>query len=103
MNRPLEVLEASPTGNVELLLHSCAERYAAVRRRHALQPGLRPRLPPCVFQALGCIPGCHPASPRLLPYVPWPQAHVSLDAAPCVPGCPLTCPRREGRCSWSSV
>ena len=26
------MLEASPTGNVELLLHSCAERYAAAGR-----------------------------------------------------------------------
>jgi hypothetical protein len=29
---PDQVLEASPTGNVELLLHTCAERYAAAGR-----------------------------------------------------------------------
>lgn len=32
MGRPLEVLEGSPTGDVELLLHSCAERYASAGR-----------------------------------------------------------------------
>ena len=49
MGRPLEVLEGSPTGDVELLLHSCAERCASYHPSLATAitpPSAPPRTPP---------------------------------------------------------